>query len=168
MATAEKQAAKVTKEAEVSLLDQAIGATKQTEPDRAKAREDFLHAQSLAPNNADIEDLFGHLAKSDGKLDEAAAHFRKAAAGDPGNLRRLYMLIELAKESAAPDEERQRLVEQILERRPTTLHLLALRLQLAAGEIVFDGNNTADLSDDALTLSRMTGRHASRILDMDP
>lgn len=38
MATAERtaQGAKTTKEVEVSLLDQAIGATKQTEPDRAK------------------------------------------------------------------------------------------------------------------------------------
>jgi Tfp pilus assembly protein PilF len=104
---------------------------RQAQPDVAKAREDLLHAQSLAPDNADVEELLGHLAEREGNLDEATEHFRKAAAGDPDNLRRLYKLVSLAERSAAPDEERQRFVEQLLERRPTNLHLLALRLQLA-------------------------------------
>ncbi len=107
---------------------------RQAEPDLAKAREDVRHAQSLAPDNADIEDLLGHIAERSGKLEEAAEHFRKAAAGDPDNLRRLYNLVELLSKTGGndADAERQRVVEQILDRRPTILHLLALRLQIAA------------------------------------
>jgi type VI secretion system protein ImpC len=49
MATTAEKAGKVaqTKEAEVSLLDQAIGATKQTEPDRAKELLRTLTEQAL-------------------------------------------------------------------------------------------------------------------------
>src|SRR5262249_9644069 len=78
---------------------------RQAKPDLTKAREDLLHAQSLAPDNADIEDLLGHLAERGGNLDEATEHFRKAVARDPDNVRRLYKLVELSERSGASDEE---------------------------------------------------------------
>lgn len=110
--------------------NRALAYLRQPQPDLIKAKADLLRAQSLAPDNADVEELLGHLAERTGKLDEAIAHFRKASAGDPDNLRRLYKQIELL-ERDADDQARQQLAEQILERRPTNLHLLALRLQLA-------------------------------------
>src|SRR5262249_33389998 len=106
---------------------------RQARPDLDKSKADLDQAHRLAPDNADIEEMLGHLAEERGKLDEAIAHFRKASQADPDDVRRLYKLNELieAEDREGADAERARLIDEILRRRPTNLHLLALRIQLA-------------------------------------
>jgi Tfp pilus assembly protein PilF len=127
------QAIEIIPQEPAGRANRALAYLRQPQPDLAKAREDLQQAMALAPGNADIEELLGLLAERGGKLDDAIAHLRKASAADPSNPRRLYRQIELLERDAGPDsdEQRQRLVEQILERRPTNLHLLAMRAMLA-------------------------------------
>src|ERR671924_657179 len=83
MATAEKQAAKVTKEAEVSLLDQAIGATKQTEPDRAKELLRTLTEEALKGTVTYSKNLTVTFNKAIKLLDEKMSKQLNAVMHDP-------------------------------------------------------------------------------------
>jgi Tfp pilus assembly protein PilF len=92
-----------------------------------KAAEELNRALALAPGNGDIEELLSYLAEREGQHDQAVRRCRAALKADPGDVRRLYRLYELLGQEGKDqaDAERQRLLEQILARRPTSLYTLA-------------------------------------------
>jgi tetratricopeptide (TPR) repeat protein len=97
------------------------------------AAADLQRAKQLAPDDGNIEELLGYLAERQDKLSDSVAHFRKALAGDPDNVQRLYRLYSLIAKEAdeKADEERQRLLDRILEQRPSSLFILSERIGLA-------------------------------------
>jgi hypothetical protein len=106
---------------------------RQARPDLDLATADLFKARELAPGNPTIEELLGNLAERKGQLREAIAHFGNACKADPDNIRCLYQQVELLDREGgdSADAERQQLIEKLLERRPTVLKLLTLRLGLA-------------------------------------
>jgi len=114
-----------------------------------QAAADLAKARDLAPDNADLEEIAGFLTELENKLPESEAHFRKASAASPGNVRRLYKIADVIAKEAAPDADKQRLkiLEQILELQPDNLFVLAEHAFLAA--------KLKDLALVKATLARM-------------
>ncbi|MFO0876852.1 MAG: FG-GAP-like repeat-containing protein [Gemmataceae bacterium] len=105
-----------------------------------EAGVDFEQAYNRMPGQADLEELLGLLAEDRGKVNEAIDRFTRALQASPEDVRRLYSLSRLnEKLGPSGDTERERLLNQILELRPTSLPVLVERLQLA----VRRGNRTA-------------------------
>jgi type VI secretion system protein ImpC len=108
MATTAEKAGKVaqTKEAEVSLLDQAIGATKQTEPDRAKELLRTLTEQALEGTVTYSKNLTVTFNKAIALLDQKLSGQLNAIIHDPkflkleGTWRGLHHLVMNSETSA--------------------------------------------------------------------
>lgn len=90
-------------------------------------------ARRLAPESAEIEAMYGHLAKARGKYTDAAAHFRKALAQRPNDLQLLYALAQTVEQEAKADAdaEYQKLIEKGLQVEPNNLRLLRERASTA-------------------------------------
>ncbi len=97
------------------------------------AANDLHQAKELAPDNGNIEEMLGHLAERQGNLSEAVTHFRKALQREPDNVQRLDRLYSLLAKEAAEnaDDERQVVLDRILQERPTSLFILGERASLA-------------------------------------
>jgi Tfp pilus assembly protein PilF len=92
----------------------------------AQAAQDLEQARRLAPGSGSIEALLGYLARAQGRLPEAVAHFRRAAEQQPRDLPLLYTLAQTVSEEGGPDSqaEYQRLLKQILDLDPYNLKAL--------------------------------------------
>jgi hypothetical protein len=99
--------------------------------DLKKAAADLQKAAELATANAEIEALRGYLADRSDRTADALAHFRKALQAEPDNVRWLFQLYELTGKESGDDAERLRLLDRILQARPTSLYILSERLGLA-------------------------------------
>ncbi len=97
------------------------------------AGRDLAEAHRLAPENAEIEAMLGHLDRARGKFAAAADHFRKALASRPDDLPVLYALARTVEQEAGPDVDAdyQRLIERGLKVDPTNLRLLRDRASVA-------------------------------------
>lgn len=102
-------------------------------PDLANARSDLERARKLAPNDPDIEAMFGFLAEREGNLQAALDHYRKSYQATPENLQRAYQVVELLNREGGEfaAEEQEKMLLEISKRRPTNLHVLIRRLDLA-------------------------------------
>ena len=91
-------------------------------------------ARSLDPSESRIEALLGLIESRRGKLPEAAAHFKKAIALDPHNLKAIYSLAEEAERNEARNDQAdaQQLLSQILRQQPSNQAALLDDLRLAA------------------------------------
>jgi FG-GAP-like repeat len=91
-------------------------------------------ATNLAPENSEIELLFGQLETSRGRLDEGIAHLRRAVQLGPRDLRPRAALAQEVERAAGQDadQEAQRLIEELLNLRPDNLAVLLERARLAA------------------------------------
>jgi tetratricopeptide (TPR) repeat protein len=91
-------------------------------------------AANLAPENSEIELLFGQLESSRGRLDEGIAHLRRAVELDPRGLRPRAALAQEVERAAGQDADpqAQRLFEELLNLRPENLTVLLERARLAA------------------------------------
>lgn len=98
------------------------------------AYEKVEKARSLAPDNSQIEALLGSIESKRGKLTEAIAHLKKAAALDAKNLKALYALAQETERQSTEtsDVEAQKLFEKILETQPENLAVLLDITRLAA------------------------------------
>ena len=95
------------------------------------AAERIARARSLAGDNSDIYYLLGLLESSRGKTAEAITALRKSVELNPQNLLATFKLAEEV-EREGNDEEFQRLVEQILSRRPDNVATLIEVTRIAA------------------------------------
>src|SRR5262252_7392113 len=108
MATTAEKSAKTaqTKEADLSLLDQAIGATKQTEPDRAKELLRTLTEQALEGTVTYSKNLTITFNKAIGLIDQKLSKQLNAIMHDPkflkleGTWRGLHHLVMNSETSA--------------------------------------------------------------------
>ena len=91
-------------------------------------------AHTLVPENSRMEALLGVIESRRGKVDETLAHFTKAVALDPGNLKALYGLAQETERqnSAATDAKAQELLEQILQKQPNNTAVLIDVVRLSA------------------------------------
>jgi len=91
-------------------------------------------ARTLAPDNSRIEELLGIVESKRGKQAEAIAHFKKAVAADPKNLKALYALADETERQAAEngDAEAGKLFAQVLAARPENTAALLEVARLAA------------------------------------
>lgn len=98
-----------------------------------EAGKDLAEANRLAPGNADVEKLSGLLEQRRGRFSEAAKLLRQALQKDPDDIQALYLLTQIVAQERLPDsdEETQKLLEQILARRPQNLLVLSDRLRVA-------------------------------------
>jgi tetratricopeptide (TPR) repeat protein len=99
-----------------------------------EAEKDLRRAEQLAPDDADIQNLLGLLAKQRGQYPDAIAHFRKALEKKPKDLPTLYALAEALEQEGAEgsDKERLKLFEAALEVQPYNLRLLREKAKVAA------------------------------------
>ncbi len=81
-----------------------------------------------------MEALLGVIESRRGKVDETLAHFTKAVALDPGNLKALYGLAQETERqnSAATDAKAHQLLEQILQKQPNNIAVLIDVVRLSA------------------------------------
>jgi len=100
---------------------------------REEAAADLKKAAQLAPNQPEIEEARGYLAEQNGDAPGAIAHFQKALESEPDNIRWLFKLSRLLEIEGGSDADKRRqdLLEKILQRRPTSLPVLAARAALA-------------------------------------
>lgn len=98
------------------------------------AYESIEKAHALVPENSRMEALLGVIESRRGKVDETLAHFAKAIALDPGNLKASYGLAqEIERQnSATTDAKAQQLLEQILQARPNNIAVLIDVVRLSA------------------------------------
>lgn len=98
-----------------------------------QAAADFAEADRLAPDTPGILKLLGLLDEQQGRYADAAGRFRRAAESDPQDVETLYALAKVVDKEQKPgaDAEYQRLMEQILVVRPTSLRVLDERLRVA-------------------------------------
>lgn len=91
------------------------------------ADHDLAEAKKSAPEDPEINRLLGLLRQRQGEFGASAEALRKALAKEPGDVQTLYALARIVDQERKPgsDEEYQRLMEQILEREPTNLKVLA-------------------------------------------
>jgi cytochrome c-type biogenesis protein CcmH/NrfG len=101
--------------------------------DFANAARDLKHAQELAPESGEIEELLGLLARQQNRLPESAAHLRKAINKDGRNLSLIYLLASVLQQEdeAKHAAEIQQLMEHILAFSPNNLRALAIRAEQA-------------------------------------
>ena len=119
MATTAEKTAKVaqTKDADVSLLDQAIGATKQTEPDRAKELLRTLTEQALEGTVTYSKNLTVTFNKAIALLDQKLSGQLNAIIHDPkflkleGTWRGLHHLVMNSETSAMLSQTFKKLYE---------------------------------------------------------
>ncbi len=83
-------------------------------------------AKALAPNNADVETLYGFLLERQGRLNEAMPHLRHAVELDGKNLRARYRLASVLLDNGLPEvqNEIQAQLTAILEAQPDNLGVL--------------------------------------------
>jgi tetratricopeptide (TPR) repeat protein len=98
-----------------------------------EAEKDLRRAEQLAPDNPDIQNLLGLLAKQRGLYADAIAHFRKALEKKPKDLPTLYALAETLEQEGAEgsDKERLKLFDAALEVQPYNLWLLREKAEVA-------------------------------------
>ena len=110
-------------------------------------------AQALAPDSTEIAFLQGQLAGFRGQFDDAATHYRRAAALSADNLKARFALAQELEQSGDDDDTReaQRLLEEILERQPGNLAVLLAHVRLVAGRA-----DTAAVADDIAQLTAVS------------
>ena len=107
-------------------------------------------AKTLAPNNADVEVLYGFLLEQQGKVPEALPHLRRAVELDGKNSRARYRLVETLLQNPTPEiqNEVQPHLAAILEQQPNNLCVL-----------VYYARNCAERKDSVnlqTTMSKIT------------
>ncbi len=115
------------------------------------AYQSVKKAQALVPENSRIEALLGAIESRRGKVDETLAHFAKAVALDPGNLKALYGLAQETQRqnSAATDAKAQTLLHQILQAQPNNIAVLIDVVRLSAKR-----NDSDDLKRAVASLAK--------------
>jgi cytochrome c-type biogenesis protein CcmH/NrfG len=98
-----------------------------------EAARNLERAHQLAPDSGEVQALLGYLAKEQGRLPEAVAHFRKAVEQQPRDLILLYTFAQTVSAEGGPDSqaEYQRLLEQILKVQPNNLKVLVETAKVA-------------------------------------
>jgi len=126
------QATQIAPGEPASWADLGLLALRQQDFDTAYKYAD--QARSRMPDNSRIEELLGTIESKRGKLPEAIAHFKKATAADPKNLKALYALAEETERQAAnnSDAEAEKLFAQVLAQRPNSVAALLEVARLAA------------------------------------
>lgn len=91
-------------------------------------------AAELAPDNGRIAFLEARLATARGLRDESIEHLRRAVELDPDDLPVRMALVQEVENSGLPeaDDEAQRLLEELVARRPDNVAVLVERARLAA------------------------------------
>ena len=94
--------------------------------EQREAAADLQRAHELAPDSSEIESLLGLLADRQGKLSDAAAHYRKALVRDPQDIVTRYALAEILSREGGPesDTEYQEQLAEILRVQPNNLFVL--------------------------------------------
>jgi cytochrome c-type biogenesis protein CcmH/NrfG len=119
------------------------------------AARDLGEAIRLAPGNAEIEAMLGHLDRARGRFADAAGHFHKSLESRPDDLAVLYALARTVEQQggAHADTEYQRLIERGLKLRPTNLRLLRDRASVAIRR-----GDRAALADTLASYGRLSAR----------
>lgn len=95
-------------------------------------------AQSLVPNNSDVQALYGYMLVRQGKIPEGVAKLKHALELDPKNMKACYQLADALTQNGLPDAPAQtkELLDKVLAKYPE--NLAALRLY---------GRNAAERKD---------------------
>jgi Tfp pilus assembly protein PilF len=90
------------------------------------ASRDLERARELAPESGAVEGLLALLASQQGQTDAAIAHWKRAVALDPGDLKSLFSLAQEFERQGGPEAEAEsrRLLGEILKARPDNLTVL--------------------------------------------
>lgn len=92
-----------------------------------EAARDLETAWRLAPNNHHVRKLIAQLLERRHQSADAEAYLRQTIDEDPNDLKSLFLLSEVV----VNEDERQRLLDQVLKLRPNNLRVLTDYLQLA-------------------------------------
>lgn len=113
--------------ADLGLLELRLG-------DHEGAARDLEKAIKLAPENGAIEALSGLVESHRGQYTEAIAHFRRAVALNPDDLKSRFSLIHEVERLGEPESEAEalRIAGDLVERAPANLPALLERARLAA------------------------------------
>lgn len=97
-------------------------------------------AQTIAPNNSDVQALYGFILVRQGKMPEGVAKYKHAIELDPNNMRARFQLADAVTQYGLPDAATiaKEQLEKVLEKYPD--NFAALRLS---------GRNAADRKDAA-------------------